>query len=185
MNRGKVTCILVSGAAGVGKNAVSDLLAVYLNQCGLTVSRDSLALTLKLVARRFIGWDGAKDTKGRSLLQGLGELGRAYDEDVWCKSVKDRAEECIFQDQVLIISDWRYMNEKEFFEKDPMYDVVTVKVVSDRGCELTSDQLLHASELDIIASMTLKDFDVVVPNFGSLEDLQDCVMDMAYRLEEE
>ena len=182
INKGKVTCILVSGAAGVGKDTVSDLLAVHLEHGGLTVSRDSFAISLKLIARRFMGWDGKKDDRGRSLLQGLGELGREYDEYTWCKIVKDRAEECVFQDQVLIISDWRYMNEKQFFEDDLMYDVVTVKVVGNRAYGLSDEQKLHASEKDISENMRQDDFDLVIPNSESLEKLQDKVIWIANML---
>ena len=37
---------------------------------------------VKAVAK-FMGWNGEKDTKGRKLLQGIGNLGREYDNDAW------------------------------------------------------------------------------------------------------
>lgn len=48
--------------------------------------RMSFSTPVKKIAMEYFGWDGAKDERGRRLLQVLGtEAGRAYDPDIWIK----------------------------------------------------------------------------------------------------
>jgi hypothetical protein len=51
--------------------------------------RRALADPIKDVARDAFGWDGAKDGRGRRLLQQLGSAGRAYDPAIWLRRFDD------------------------------------------------------------------------------------------------
>lgn len=73
--------ISISGKAGVGKDTVSKAMmdifpSVY--------RQGSFAAPLKIAAAKLFGWDGAKDDKGRKLLQRLGsDVGRHFDPNIW------------------------------------------------------------------------------------------------------
>jgi hypothetical protein len=84
---------------------------------------------------RFMGWDGVKDERGRSLLQAVGNAGRDYRQDLWVERELNR----IWREQgsilplstcAFFIDDWRFPNEevvaKRVFGDDK---IVTVRIV--------------------------------------------------------
>lgn len=50
----------------------------------------ALADPIKRIAAEAFGWDGAKDERGRRILQEIGTVGRNYDPDLWLTRFADR-----------------------------------------------------------------------------------------------
>jgi len=101
--------ITFSGKFGAGKNYSATMLEGML-------SRDTHELAygngVKSIATS-MGWDGIKDTKGRKLLQTIGEAGRQYDKDIWIKLVISQIEliASYNKEAVICITDARFPNE--------------------------------------------------------------------------
>jgi hypothetical protein len=134
MRTKKTILILLSGKAGAGKTTVADLLGGRLIKDGLQCLRYSFSNPIKHIAKSFIGWNQEKDDRGRKLLQDIGNVGRSYDIDFLCKHLinfLDKSKE-MFPYNFIFVDDWRFPNEAEFFKKNPMFEVVKVRV-SGRG----------------------------------------------------
>ena len=61
--------ILISGKAQNGKDTVADILMEQLEGKSIKLA---YADYLKLICRKYFGWNGEKDVKGRSTLQFVG-----------------------------------------------------------------------------------------------------------------
>lgn len=161
--------VCVSGDARAGKDTLADLL---ISEFGF--EGDSLARDLKRIAKNEFGWDGAKDARGRKLLQILGtEAGRGYNLDLWIARLEGRHPARFDPDhrgspltliKPLVVPDVRFPNELEFFRK---HGFLTVKVErpSLQGKEAFR---AHASE----RSLAEEQFDLVIVNEGTLEEYQ-------------
>jgi hypothetical protein len=173
----KTVAILVSGKAGVGKTTLSNYLKDYLvnRYKGVKVGIFPFATRLKQIAR-LLSWDGVKDSKGRSLLQKLGQLARAYNEDIWVKSTIEGLVESSpnYPYHVIIVDDWRFPNEAKFISNCPLYLLVRVRI------EAPSREILKGTpEYDEESETSLPtgepgkhDYDAVIFNLSSLEDLE-------------
>lgn len=139
MRTRKTVVVLVSGKAGAGKTTVRDKLydkLLYLSD-NMEIMKYSFANPLKFMAQAFIGWDKQKDERGRRLLQKLGQDGREYDEHIWCKHLLNQLDKSKepFPPSFIFIDDWRFRNEVQFFQSNPMLDVVTIRVFGRGGLE--------------------------------------------------
>lgn len=125
----KTVCVLVSGHIGSGKTLFSDMLVSEMNYKGWRGARFSFASGVKEIAVR-MGWDGKKDERGRRLLQDIGMTGRTYNQDVWVSDLIDKfiPLQIYYPFDIIVIDDWRFTNEREYIEKNPMYDVVTLRI---------------------------------------------------------
>ena len=150
--------LLLSGKAGAGKDTFADSIA------SLGFHKYSFAKALKDEASRG-GWDGAKDERGRLLLQQLGTVWRNYEPDHWIR----RLQESIRHDMVAI-TDCRYRNEISLMSKwgyQNGYNVATVRIDrSDHDNGLSPEARSHPSECELDGDA----FDVVVYNYGPLLD---------------
>lgn len=161
--------ILISGYATSGKDTFSDYVIKYL-PCA---KKFPIAYDLKEIASKYFGWDGNKDEKGRNLLIGIGSVGRAYNPYIWVdKAIKRIKSE---SPPVAIVSDWRFKNEfikvVEAFGRD---SVITVRIKRNVGRILDD-----ISEHDLDDFM---DYDYIVDNNGTLEDLEGAARDFIGRL---
>lgn len=152
------TFILIAGKMISGKSTTAQYLA-----CRLNGNVRSFAGKLKDIARQML-WDGKKDERGRKLLQSLGKIGREYDVDLWAKLLVESAK----YDDITIIDDWRFPNEKEVCEK--YGNVITVRVYRDSTYQYNSRELTE-DESETSLSNDANDYDFVVFNNGNLEDL--------------
>ena len=138
MRTKRTLVILVSGKAGSGKSTVASMLANKLaDEPSLRVMFYGFADPIKYLARSYFGWDGEKDDKGRRLLQQIGFVGREYDEDIWVKHFLQQLDKRagLLPFHIAIISDWRFPNELNFLERNPLLDTISVRVFGRGGLE--------------------------------------------------
>jgi len=145
----KTLVILLSGKAGVGKSFFAKQFKELFKIKGLNVAVCSLALGIKEIAYKYMGWDGNKDEKGRKLLQTLGtDVGRAYNPDCWVNYLLYHLENSSdFPYDVIIIDDWRFPNEHDVFAESILYNPVKIRMHSATSLSyLTHECENHISE---------------------------------------
>ncbi len=147
----KMNVILFGGKAQVGKTTASDYLVDKLStDTGILANRASLAEPIKINAMEFFEWDGQKDEKGRRLLQELGDAGRNFYEDIYAKKLEDNQLSNLFPNNFVVIDDWRYLNEAEYFKRNFLYQVTTVRI--EKGSNLPGSLATHRSEVSLPVS---------------------------------
>ena len=165
----KQTIVTFSGKAQHGKDTAAKILQQLLEQQDKKVMSINYADYLKYLATQYLGWDGSKDEKGRTLLQQLGtEKVRYRFPDFWVDNVISLAK--IFDNDCdyILIGDCRFPNEINKWGEEG-YTVIPVHVERlnfDNG--LTDEQKCHLSETsldDFPFKIKLK-----VEEIGDLED---------------
>lgn len=139
--------VAISGQARHGKDTAAQFLKDNLETKGKKVVIMHYADLLKYICTTFLGWDGEKDEKGRSLLQHVGtDIVRNKRPNFWVDFIGDILE--LFNDEwdYVIISDARFPNEINRL-KERGFDVIHVRV-KRIGFEnsLTNEQKNHLSE---------------------------------------
>jgi hypothetical protein len=161
-NMNKTLCFMLSGKAGVGKSYCAKLLNTLLIGRGLKSDIFNFAYGVKQTAL-FMGWDKNKDDRGRKLLQGIGNIGRTYDEDTWVRSTFIRIEDQVgYPFDAVIIDDWRFNNELSFVSKfEPLYKPIRIRVeAANRESLRYSAQWYDVSETEL----DLNEFDYTLLN---------------------
>lgn len=133
--------ILFSGRAGVGKTTSAVFVREHLTKLGYYGIILPIAMGVKETAIS-MGWDGNKDTKGRALLQAIGQAGRAYDADMWIKRAERLAiPHVAYVDSIdrdgplytnrrpifILCDDWRFPNELEYLTSAG-YNVTAIRI---------------------------------------------------------
>lgn len=180
----RTVVILISGKAGSGKSTVAGEITKKLQKIeNLTVMPYGFADPIKYIAKAYFGWDGEKDNKGRRLLQQIGFIGREYNEDLWVehfiKQLDKRAG--IYPFNFAVISDWRFPNELNFLEKNPLLDTITIRVFGRGGLQganandVSETSLLEVGDEVLTAPTDLDEtgfyYDFQINNDCSLEEL--------------
>lgn len=101
--------ILISGLYGSGKSELASILHSKLNGNFVNCERFSFAGKVKEIAYNQFNWDGKKDSKGRKLLQNIGNMGREYNSDMWVNYLSEKVGS--YRNTLFIVDDWRYPNE--------------------------------------------------------------------------
>ena len=165
---GKQTIITFSGKAQHGKDSSVAILKKIIENRGDTALAINNADFLKYLARQYLGWDGNKDAKGRTLLQQLGtEKVRSRFPNFWIDTVINIAR--VFEDDYnyILIGDCRFQNEINRWIEEG-YKVISTRVDRpnfDNG--LTEEQKNHPSET------TLDNFQFTIRlQAETLEDLE-------------
>lgn len=175
--RMKVICI--SGKAQHGKDTAAEEIRRQLTEKnGADVLITHYADLVKYVCRQFFGWDGNKDSAGRSLLQTVGtDVVRTQHPNYWVDFIKDMLGMFDGMWDYVLIPDCRFPNECEIMKEH--FDTITVRVVrykdgnSDEVFEnsLTEEQRRHPSEI----SLDHYGFDSYIDNPGTEEGLRESV----------
>ncbi len=170
--------VLVSGRAGEGKSSFAQFCIDYLNKNDYKAKIYPFAKGVKDTAR-FMGWNDEKDSKGRRLLQDIGNTGRAYHENTWV----DMTIDSILNDMDFLqegnkswfafIDDWRFANEGTVMA-DAISPSLKIRVVRPKefhtlvGSELYND----LSEISLPDPDEDTDFyDALIFNSTSLDEL--------------
>lgn len=132
-----------------------------------------LAEPIKEIARKYFGWDGQKDERGRKLLQMIGTIGREYNPNCWINLLDAKIIEHIknnisFNQAIFIIDDVRFSNEAEWIHNE--FDGVVVELIN-RGKYSTE----HESEYGLGANL----IDLQINNGGTIKELINKANDMA------
>jgi dephospho-CoA kinase len=170
----KINIVLISGKALAGKSTTAKYLYEHLN---LLTELAPLAQPIKDEAGDFFGWDGQKDERGRKLLQDIGDAAINYDKYAFAKKVEDRVLNGVFMPYFVFIDDWRYPAEKEYFDKNFLYEITTIRIersqtINGSVAQHRSENSLPVAEFEHLNKDTSDStYDFVVYNNGSLEDL--------------
>lgn len=146
----KTELILIGGKAGVGKTTAANYMHEVLSSYKeLRISHTAFAKPIKDIALLF-GWDGKKDEKGRRLLQVLGtDAGRAYDENIWVDIFEKLQQQEVYPNNIVLVDDWRFPNEKEFFLNKPMFNVTSIRIERSGIRDIQSPTTSHPSEISL------------------------------------
>lgn len=176
---------LLSGKAGTGKSTVATIIQNRLLP-KWDVLLTNFAYGVKRSAFDCFNWDGVKDEKGRGLLQGIGNVGRKYNEDIWCeyvenKIIADYINKNIFAPDIIIIDDWRFPNEADFFDNRPEYQLVKIRVNCPEREILKGTK--HGNDISEISLDYYDSFDYTIINSGNILDLESTVCGILSDLE--
>ena len=169
MRTKKTIVVLISGLAGVGKTTLSDILYEKLSGLsGIKVDKYSFAGPLKMIAGKYLKWDGLKDSRGRKLLQKFGGIAREYDENIWASYLFTWLDaKGIFPLNFVLVDDWRFINEANYVASNPLTEAFPVRIVG-RESTITDEELLSdASETGLPESGDYH----YVDNSGTIDEL--------------
>ena len=167
--------ILINGKARHGKDTVGQYLYKQLSINGNSVLITHYGDLLKYICKEFLGWNGKKDERGRTMLQNVGtNVVRKKYPNYWVDFILQMADffsECW---DYIVIPDVRFPNEINLW-KEKGYDVVTINVNRpDFNNGLTEEQNKHESETYDLTSLS----DIFISNDGSKQDLFDKVKEI-------
>jgi hypothetical protein len=160
--------ILIGGKARHGKDTSANILKEKLEDKGNRVLIMHFADLIKFYCKTYFGWDGKKDEEGRTLLQVVGtEKGRSKRPNYWVEQIAEFLD--VFGDayEYIIIPDFRFRNEYDFFERNG-FDVVSLQIVRPNfNNGLTEEQKNHLSE----TALDHFRFDSVINNHLGISEL--------------
>jgi hypothetical protein len=143
--------ILISGEAQHGKDSTANIIKCLSNKKTLIIHN---ADYLKFICKEYLGWDGKKDEKGRSILQLTGtentkiKLNKPF---FWIEKVCDVIEIAKNLYDYFIVPDTRFSSEIYFPKARFPNCVTTIRVHRlnfDNG--LTFEQKNHISEKELV-----------------------------------
>lgn len=166
--------IAISGHAQNGKDTAATMLTDIIREDYADTTDRILvahyADLVKYVCRTFFGWDGAKDIKGRTLLQYVGtDIVRSQEPNFWVNFIIKMLKFFGKHWDWVIIPDTRFPNEIQML-RDNGFDVVHMRIERpgyDSG--LTDEQKKHPSETALDGEMP----DILIRNIGGLTDLRE------------
>lgn len=169
--------ILISGHAQNGKDTAAGMIKEQLEENGSRVLITHYGDLVKYICKSLFGWDGKKDTKGRSLLQHVGtDIVRKKDPDFWVRYIVQVLN--VFNEEwdYVVIPDCRFPNEVEMIKQN--FDTTHIRIVrSNFETPLTVEQQNHESE----TALNNYPADEVIENDGSVADLRRKINDWVFR----
>ena len=177
----KPTFILISGKARHGKDTTANMLYDEFKKNGKKTLIIHYADLLKYICKQYFGWDGNKDEKGRTILQEIGtdNIRKNYP-DFWVKFVADFVMCFPNRWDYVIVPDTRFPNEASHIV-DRGFNAFLLRVNRGGGfvSPLSEEQQKHTSE----TALDNADFDFVIRNDGTLQDLRKTVSEVCENIE--
>lgn len=175
-----IKIFLISGKARHGKDTVAEYIRDYYKD--KDVINNSYAYYMKDYAKRITGWDGSDDNKPREFLQQFGTnlVRNQIDEYFFNNRMIEDLKVFDYFFDVVTISDGRLPSEIDMI-RDNFDNVFVVRVNRpdfDNG--LTEEQKKHRTE---VALDDYKNYDYVISNDGTLEELEKKVREMVEKYE--
>lgn len=173
---------VICGKARHGKDTTA--LAIKKAYKDKKVINLSYGSYIKEFAKNISDWDGRDETKPRVLLQQLGTevIRNNIDKDFFIKRLCNDIRVYSYYFDVITISDARFPDEimtpKKLFD-----DVITIKVVrSNFDTNLTLEEQKHSTET---ALDEFNDYDYVIENNGTIDELDKKVLKIVKEVEHE
>lgn len=184
MEKREPKIFLIAGRARHGKDTVAAMMrGIYLKN-GYQPERLQFSYYIKDYAKRLTSWDGSEETKGdiRNFLQELGTeiIRKQIDSDFFINRVCEDIMVYSFFCDVLTISDVRFPREIEVV-KSRFPNVISILV--DRpnfDSPLAGNEKNHATE---VALDDYHDYDYVIKNDGTIEELKEKVLELVKEVE--
>ena len=173
---------VIAGKARHGKDTVAGYIKdYYANKKVINLAYGSY---IKEYAKKISDWDGSDETKPRELLQELGTevIRQKIDKDFFVKSICEDILVYSYYFDIITISDARFPDEIEW-PKSRFENVISIKVVRDGyDTVLSKKEQKHLTE---VALDEYNNYDYVIHNDGTLDDLKNKVFDLVRRIEDE
>lgn len=163
----KVICI--SGKAQHGKDTSANMLKKKLEDNGDRVLICHYGDLVKYICKTFFGWNGEKDTAGRTLLQHIGtDVIRMQEPDYWVSFIADILRFFGGEWDYVLIPDSRFPNEVNYL-REKGFDVKHLRVIRRNFISpLTAEQQVHPSE----TALDGVEPDLYIDNSGTLDDFR-------------
>ena len=168
----------ISGKARHGKTTTANMIKKYFSEHGKDSVVTSYGKYIKMFVKELTGWDGVSEPKPRELLQNLGtgvireKLGK---EEFFVKRINEDLD--VYNEYVnaVMLDDVRLPIEMEYF-KDKCKNMITMHINRPNfENDLTGKQRNHRTE---VALDDYKDFDYMIENDGTLDDLEKKLFDL-------
>lgn len=173
---------VIAGKARHGKDTVAGYIKdYYANKKVINLAYGSY---IKEYAKKISDWDGSDETKPRELLQELGTeiIRQKIDKDFFVKRICEDILVYSYYFDIITISDARFPDEIER-PKSKFENVISIKVVRDGyDTVLSKKEQKHLTE---VALDEYNNYDYVIHNDGTLDDLKNKVFDLVRRIEDE
>lgn len=173
---------VICGKARHGKDTTA--LAIKKAYSDKKVINLSYGSYIKEFAKNISDWDGSEETKPRELLQHLGTevIRNNIDKDFFIKRLCNDIRVYSYYFDVITISDARFPDEvvtpKKLFD-----NVITIKVVRDNfETSLSDEEQKHSTETALDG---FNDYDYVIENNGSIDELNEKVKTIVKEVEHE
>jgi hypothetical protein len=142
--------IEIAGRGENGKSRTASILTYHFENIGKKCATFSFAAPLKDFCKKYKGWNGVKDSAGRSILQLAGEEARKENPDTWVNITIELLKGFGKNYDYIFIDDFRYRNE--FLKmKSSGFNPFTVYVHrNDFQNSLSPEQRLHHSETSLL-----------------------------------
>ncbi len=165
--------IMICGKARSGKDTLADFIINHLENkkpCKVQIGQ-----YIKYYAMKYFGWDGEEETKPRDLLIHLGTdiIRNKIDQNFHINRLVQDLEVLSYFYDTFIVSDVRFPVEIEKV-KEKYDEVVTIKISRDSE-ELNQSQKSNITET---ALDNYTDYDYVIDNNGTLEELEQKAVDI-------
>ena len=174
------TIYIICGKARSGKDTAVDILKDYYNSKNLKTIELKYTFYLRKYTKNITGWDGSEENKPRSFMQEIGTVIRDYDNKYFSRRMLEDI--FIYQNyyDIILIDDTRMVNEiTAIKEKYPN----SVSILLERKTEeLTNTEKNHITET---ALDNYHDFDYVIDNNHTLEDLKNNILTIVREVEHE
>lgn len=173
---------IIAGKARHGKDTTAFAIKeAYKDKKVINLSYGSY---IKQFAQKISNWDGSEETKPRELLQHLGTevIRNQIDKNFFIKRLCEDIKVYSYYFDVITISDARFPDEiltpKKLFD-----NVISIKVIRDNfETSLTDKQKSHSTET---ALDDFNDYDYIIENNGTIEELNEKVKDIVKKVEHE